>query len=274
MKNQFDRIEARLTSMIEGSLSTILPLGNRPGDLAHELAAAIHANQSTGEDGTIYAPNVYTIQVHPGGLLYWQTDPRILERVANELYQTARDEGLQFHNEPVLRLAANPDLSPQHVHVLASYTDEPMADTAALKNPTVDPEKPVESTPPNAFLIVNGVDTFPLRGPVTNIGRRLDNHLSIDDPRVSRRHAQLRVIRGQFILFDLNSTGGTYVNGQRISQINLNPGDVISLAGVALIFGQDTPPSSKSAVSKTLPPGSTQSFLNPYKESTDKKRQR
>jgi pSer/pThr/pTyr-binding forkhead associated (FHA) protein len=43
-------------------------------------------------------------------------------------------------------------------------------------------------------------------------------------------------------LFDLNSTGGTFVNGQRTSQTVLYPGDVISLAGVALIFGQDNPP--------------------------------
>jgi pSer/pThr/pTyr-binding forkhead associated (FHA) protein len=44
------------------------------------------------------------------------------------------------------------------------------------------------------------------------------------------------------VLFDLNSTGGTFVNGQRTSQTVLYPGDVISLAGVALIFGQDNPP--------------------------------
>jgi pSer/pThr/pTyr-binding forkhead associated (FHA) protein len=70
----------------------------------------------------------------------------------------------------------------------------------------------------------------------------LENQLVIDDPRVSRNHAQLRAIKGRFALFDLNSTGGTFVNGQRTSQTVLYPGDVISLAGVALIFGQDNPP--------------------------------
>jgi pSer/pThr/pTyr-binding forkhead associated (FHA) protein len=44
------------------------------------------------------------------------------------------------------------------------------------------------------------------------------------------------------VLFDLNSTGGSFVNGQRTNQSVLYPGDVISLAGVALIFGQDNPP--------------------------------
>jgi pSer/pThr/pTyr-binding forkhead associated (FHA) protein len=96
--------------------------------------------------------------------------------------------------------------------------------------------------PENAFLIVEGVKVHPLNESVVNIGRRLENQLVIDDPRVSRNHAQLRAIKGRFVLFDLNSTGGTFVNGQRTSQTVLYPGDVISLAGVALIFGQDNPP--------------------------------
>ncbi|MBK6645463.1 MAG: FHA domain-containing protein [Anaerolineales bacterium] len=62
-----------------------------------------------------------------------------------------------------------------------------------------------------------------------------------------RRSARLTqpcpwAIKGRFVVFDLNSTGGTFVNGQRTSQSVLYPGDVISLAGVALIFGQDNPP--------------------------------
>jgi pSer/pThr/pTyr-binding forkhead associated (FHA) protein len=99
-----------------------------------------------------------------------------------------------------------------------------------------------DAIPENAFLIIEGVKVHPLKEAVINIGRRLENHVVIDDPRISRNHAQLRAIKGRFVLFDLNSTGGTFVNGQRTSQTVLYPGDVISLAGVALIFGQDNPP--------------------------------
>lgn len=80
---------------------------------------------------------------------------------------------------------------------------------------------------------------FYLTQAVVNIGRRSDNHLVIQDPRVSREHAQIRFSRGQFVLFDLNSTGGTMVNGQRIRQWTLKPGDVVSLAGLPLIYGED-----------------------------------
>ena len=93
--------------------------------------------------------------------------------------------------------------------------------------------------PENAFLIIDGVKIYPLKESVINVGRKLENHVVIDDARISRTHAQLRVIKGHFVLFDLDSTGGTFVNGQRTSQTVLYPGDIISLAGVTLVFGQD-----------------------------------
>jgi pSer/pThr/pTyr-binding forkhead associated (FHA) protein len=76
---------------------------------------------------------------------------------------------------------------------------------------------------------------------VLNIGRRINNQVVINDKRISRTHAQLRVTKGRFAIFDLNSTGGTFVNGQRINKTILYPGDMISLAGVTLIYSQDLP---------------------------------
>ena len=105
------------------------------------------------------------------------------------------------------------------------------------------PEKNTDNAfPENAYLIISGVKVFPLHTAVVNIGRRLDNTLVIDDPRISRNHAQLRSVDGRYVIFDLNSTGGTSVNGKRVTQCVLYPGDVISLAGIPLIYGQDNPP--------------------------------
>jgi pSer/pThr/pTyr-binding forkhead associated (FHA) protein len=89
--------------------------------------------------------------------------------------------------------------------------------------------------PENVFLI-HQMRTVPVAGPVVNLGRRFGNELVLDDMRVSRAHAQLRYIGGRFILFDLDSSGGTFINGQRITQSVLYSGDVISLAGVEVIF--------------------------------------
>lgn len=96
------------------------------------------------------------------------------------------------------------------------------------------------SVPPNVFLIMEGVRAIPLDKACVTIGRSRDNLAVVDDPRISRHHAEIRVIRGGFVLFDLNSSGGTFVNGQRVNQGILYPGDVISLAGVNFVFAQDT----------------------------------
>ena len=105
---------------------------------------------------------------------------------------------------------------------------------------------------PNAYLIVNS-EVFPIKSQLTNLGRKLDNHIVLNDPRVSRNHAQIRVMESQFILLDLNSTGGTLVNGKKISKSVLYSGDSISLAGLEIKFVQDTPKMISKAMDRTQP---------------------
>lgn len=93
--------------------------------------------------------------------------------------------------------------------------------------------------PEDFYLIIEGTQAILLNKRVISIGRSRENTLVIDDPRVSRHHLEIRVIREHFVLFDLGSSGGTYVNGQRISQGMLYPGDLISLAGVNMVIAQD-----------------------------------
>ncbi len=115
-----------------------------------------------------------------------------------------------------------------------STQDESISEEAELQDPVRIPE--------DAFVILDGIKVIPLSQPLIRIGRRLENNLVLDDPRVSRTHAELRAINGRYVLFDLNSTGGTYVNGVKITQSVVYPGDVISLAGVNLVYGQKNPP--------------------------------
>ncbi len=113
--------------------------------------------------------------------------------------------------------------------------DEPQGKTADTDgNSEIEP--PI---PENVFLIVNVSKAVPLKERLIRIGRSHDNTLVLDDPRVSRHHAEIRLIHDHFVLFDLNSSGGTYVNGQRTNQEMLYRGDLISLAGINLVFMQD-----------------------------------
>lgn len=94
--------------------------------------------------------------------------------------------------------------------------------------------------PPNAFMILWNEEIYKLSKNVTKIGRRDDNNLIIDNLRVSRVHAQIRRTKDGFILFDIDSTSGTKVNGHLIRQHKLSNGDVIEIADVPLIFCCDS----------------------------------
>jgi hypothetical protein len=235
-------LEARLQSLIEVDLLNILP-GRKVEDIiVQKLAAAIQFNAQTMEDGSVVAPNVYTLVIHPDEAAKWE-DQKLLTILLHSITTVTQEAGFRITISPTITIETDEKLSISDAQIAASHRIESMAETNASPLDTGKLED-YGTLPENAFLIVEGVKVYPLKLPVINIGRRMDNQLVIDDPRVSRNHAQLRAIKGRFVVFDLNSTGGTFVNGQRASQTVLYPGDVISLAGVALIFGQDNPPPS------------------------------
>ncbi len=234
-----DEFESHLQSLLEVHLLKLLP-GYRVEDgIAQQLASAMHAHLKE-ENGVTQAPNIYVISGHPSTLARWHARPDLLNELANALYIAGDEAGFQFSTKPTISTADDPALAAEEVLITASFSMESVGETMGLEA-EAKPESDAVNIPGNAFLIIGGTQIVPLTRSVVNIGRRLDNHVVIDDPRVSRAHAQLRIVRDRYVLFDLNSSGGTFVNGQRADQSVLYPGDVISLAGVTLIFGQDLP---------------------------------
>lgn len=83
-----------------------------------------------------------------------------------------------------------------------------------------------------------------LSGPRLTIGRYPLAEIVLDDPRVAYRHAVLTHTGDTYRLTDLNSAGGTTVNGARVGAepVALRPGDLIVLGeGVSLLFLDDSP---------------------------------
>ncbi|MFZ5909456.1 MAG: FhaA domain-containing protein [Chloroflexota bacterium] len=259
MKLKLEQLESRLQALIEVKLMSALPGFKAQSIVIQKLAEAMKGNIITDDDGSELAPNVFTLVVHPGQASTWQ-DPRLLETMIASLTAVGEEAGFHFVAPPTISITQNLDQDEDFFDVIASHQVESVADTKGMTPAQeADTGQPTDAAPENAFLIVDGVKVFPLSQSVVNIGRRMDNQLVIDDPRISRNHAQLRAIKGRYVIFDLNSTGGTYINGQKTNQSVLYPGDVISLAGVALVFGQDNPPSRVDLTDTSpLSPASTE----------------
>lgn len=235
MKSKLDLIEARLQALIESS-ALILPRENIQQVLAKRLVAALQDSFALREEESHSAPSIFLIHLNPQILPEWQNQQELLDKLAIVLQETAVEEEIQFDMQPIIVLEEDSSLPLDDFSITAEFPSIRRGATKALQLNAVEDRS---THPLTAFLIVNGTEVLPLRQSVLNIGRRLDNHLVLSDPRVSRNHAQLRSSRGNYVIFDLNSTGGTYVNGKRVTQQILKPGDVISLAGVPIIYGEE-----------------------------------
>ena len=102
--------------------------------------------------------------------------------------------------------------------------------------PTEDQTPPEdEHIPEEAFLVVGGM-IFPLDKPVFTIGRSLKNDLVLNDPTVSRFHAEIHYKDSRFLLVDKNSSTGTFLNNQKVQISPLFAGDILQISPTPIMF--------------------------------------
>ncbi len=261
--SKLDQIETRLKSLIEGRLAGLFPVDQSYNYFADLLVAAMRKGVQVEPNAQPIAPDLYVILAADDQADHLAQNGPLLSGLGNIIDEVGKAVGLVFLQKPVVSVRADPNLPEHEFLVLASIQNAALAQTVEMPND--DPEAPGVQLPQNAFFIVNGVQVIPLEKSVVNVGRRSDNDLVIDDPRVSRKHAQIRVIRGKYVIFDLNSKGGTLVNGQLISQYILHPKDVVSLAGVPMVYGQDD---DELAQTRQITVNKTAGNTNPTRDST------
>ena len=66
-------------------------------------------------------------------------------------------------------------------------------------------------------------------GPLTTLGRHPSNTLRLVDREVSKEHATIERVGRDYVLRDLGSSNGTFVNGKRVTELKLRDGDEISV---------------------------------------------
>jgi predicted component of type VI protein secretion system len=96
---------------------------------------------------------------------------------------------------------------------------------------------------------------FELTRDVATVGRDVTNEIVLGDPEVSRQHARLTRTPAGYVLEDLGSTNGTYVNGERLAAPRvLTPGDSIGLGENIILGFESTSPESEATVMGAPPP--------------------
>ncbi|MBN1681690.1 MAG: FHA domain-containing protein [Anaerolineae bacterium] len=243
---RFSRFEERIQALVEGSFARLFAGQLQPREVALQLARAMEDEARQNADGFLAAPNVYTVHIHPHDKLALLVEtPDLAEQMAEHVLILVRESGLFLDDVPQVTLVGDDAVSPHSVLVMAEHVEHPRQSTQMMTPQNADSAPAL----PPAFLVVDGERYVPLDRPVINIGRRRDNTLVIDDPRVSRQHCQLRLRFGHFVLYDLGSRGGTSVNDARVTECVLRSGDVIALAGVQVVYMLEEGSTGRSAAS-------------------------
>jgi hypothetical protein len=246
LEDRLSRFENQIQRLVEGGFARLFAGRLHPREVAVQLARAMEDHLRQTGDGQLFAPDIYTVRLNPlDHTAILATGADVVLELSEELVEMARATGLTLIRTPEVRLLADLQVDPHHVAVTAQHASSHVDTTQAM--PAGKVREASSPQAPEAFLLVeNGKRQIPLNKPIVNIGRHRDNDVILDDPTISRHHAQLRLRFGHYVMFDLGSSGGTTVNGESVGERILQSGDVIGLSGCSIIYVEDAPPDSRS----------------------------
>jgi Protein of unknown function (DUF3662)/FHA domain len=246
-------LEAKLGGLVEGAFSRAFKSRVEPVELAQKLAKEMEDSQMASVS-RVYVSNHYRVFLSPQDREQFSSyEPALRKELSDYLLEHARAEGLALTSRPAVELMTDDRLSlgefgiqaqlltaDEEEHGAAASSVAPSQgdfghtmvyspDSSARK---LDPEAVASS---RAVLAGGGRRTV-LSGSRLVLGRSRDCDVVVDDPNVSRRHAELRRDGGGWRVVDLGSTNGIKVNRRRVAQSELQHGDRITLGVTDLDF--------------------------------------
>jgi Protein of unknown function (DUF3662)/FHA domain len=272
----FRDIERRIGGLVEGLFGRTFRSSVQPVELARKLAKEMddHRTISIHRVYVPNLYTVYLNPADREQFAAYES--QMCNELAEYLVEHARREGYSTATRPVVTLESEPDLTVGMFGIAVGgdggssssgeERPEPSATVAVPEVPAAppvpepaapvlppipaeavagatmvyasQPEPEPEPEPPpreHAVLIWDGRDV-PLDRDTVVIGRSSGCDIVLDDPNVSRRHAEVRRLGEGFSLVDLGSTNGTEVNDQRVGETSLMNGDVIGVGTTRLTF--------------------------------------
>src|SRR3954452_5007415 len=243
-------IEQKLEGLFEGTFSRAFKSEVQPIEIARKLAKEMSDSKTVSVSRT-YVPNQYTVYLSPQDRQQfegWEDAAR--KELSDYLLQYARDEGLSLTTRPTVDFATDDRLGVGEVGIQAMLIkgadDEESEPVQADFGHTMvySPSRyaPRLEAPADAHarsMLVGGGKRTVLSGARVLIGRSRDCDIQLDDPNTSRRHAEVRLEGDHWVVADLGSTNGIKVNGSRVAEAELQPGDEVTLGLIRLRFERE-----------------------------------
>lgn len=243
-------LEEKIEGLVEGAFSRAFKTHVQPVELARKLAKEMEEHKTVSVS-RVYVPNHYKVFLSPEDREQFQSyEVALKKELSDYLLERARGEGLALVTRPQIEFETDERLQLGEFGIQAQLLGQPDGDQ---EPPQADYGHTMVYTPDRAapppsdfmakprgrgYLVVDGKRNV-LSGERMTIGRSRDCEIVIDDPNVSRRHAEVRKTIEGWMVVDLGSTNGVKVNGRRVHEEVLRPGDKITLGLVELEFDEE-----------------------------------
>ena len=243
-------LENKIAGLVEGTFSRAFRSEVRPVEIARKLAREMEEHKSFSVSRT-YVPNEYRVFLSPRDReRFADYEAALADELAGYLLEHARRERLALLSRPVIEFETDDRLGLGEFGIqtrVVQPDDEPVsAPPEAQSGRTMvygnaeRVSEPLEergrARAQTALLLIDGK-----RVVVSPAGRHARAQppvrRRVDDPNVSRQHAEIRPRGGSWVLTDLGSTNGSQLNGRRIEGPEvLRPGDEIELGTSVITF--------------------------------------
>ena len=225
------RFENRLEQVVSGTFARAFQSAVQPVEIAAALQREVDNSAQILSRDRRLVPNNFHVELsvadHDRLSPYGST---LADELTEMLREHAEQQSYVFTGPISITFDKTEDLGTGRFRVRS----------AALSKVTSSSDRAVTDTAvrrANVVVEVNGLK-HPLEPPGLLIGRGTEADLRINDPGVSRRHAEIRVVPGDKVptvsVVDLGSTNGILVNGQRVDQATLGDGATVKIGNTTM----------------------------------------
>jgi hypothetical protein len=237
--------ERRFGGLVEGAFAKVFKGDVQPVEIAGALQRETDNNKNVVGPGKVLVPNDFAVELgdHDHARLAEWAGP-LGDELGAMVREHAAEQGYSFVGPVKVGFEHVPEISTGVFRVRSGVVAgdvAPATPTPPARTP-VTPAPPARSTVPGRPRLVLDAgeeSVLLLDKPVTVIGRANECELRLDDPGVSRRHAEVRVTGNEAEVIDLGSTNGIRVNGRAVPSARLVDGDRIDLGSTSLVFRRD-----------------------------------
>ncbi|MHB1390860.1 MAG: FhaA domain-containing protein [Thermoleophilia bacterium] len=260
------KLEEKIQGLFEGGFGRAFKSPVQPVELARKLVKEMEDHKVISVS-RVYAPNEYTLFLAPDDAGQFEAYEQQLKADLGEyLMEHARKENFDILSQPIIIIETDEDLQVGEFGIATRMVSAPVAGAAqpAAAAPYAEPvpefnpqlSQTVIYRPPPAegtmavsagearelgltrecVTLTAGNRSYEVNKHVVLIGRSKQSDFPVNDPNISRRHAELRQRGNDYIIVDLDSTNGIEVNGSRVKTRTLKNGDVLTIGTTRVRF--------------------------------------